>query len=269
MRFKIVGDALCTCFYSLKIHFRYLMNWVNFILTPIVYIAMISWFLKVMGSDSFAQKTGGSQNAMLYSAIGYAVFSIVENAWESSMNVEREMVMGTIKSNLLLPIKPSAYLYGLTLSMMSTASVVSLLILVGCVIAAMPSGGMLLQTLLFMVLSGAYFFGVALTMSAIALRVKGLSGIAYFFTFLLKIITGFVLPIRALPTALQVVSYCAPTTWAIDSIRSSILGVTPLIPYSYELALLICAAVLSNLIGQVTLRSSCKYVRENGLMDDF
>lgn len=269
VKLKAIKDVGCTCHYSLKLYFRYLVNWLNLFIIPFVYVGFLAWILSILGPETFAEKSGGSNHMIVYSAIGYAVYSLSNGAWQSAGRIEREMIMGTMKMNLLLPMKPSGYLYGLTLSMLVSSGSIAVVILAGCVAIAAPSPGMLLQIFVFLLLALAYFIGVALIMSSLALRFKGISGIAPLVTFLIQILTGLLLPIRALPTVLRGLAYCAPTTWAMDSIRSSILGITPLFSYRFEFAFLVGAAALVNLIGQITLHFSCNYVRKNGLMDDF
>lgn len=269
MKLKPIRDMLCTCRYSLLLHFRYPMNWVWLIATPVIYIGLVGWLAGIMGAESFFEYTGGSTDSVLYTAIGYAVFSIANYSWQIAGKIEREMVMGTVKLNMLLPIKPSSYLYGLSLSNLISTGSMAVFILLMSIFASMPTLPRLLQALLFIALSAAYYFGVSLMMASLAMRYKSLSGMGNLLTFVLQILTGLVLPVRALPQVLQALSRLSPTTWAIDSIRSSLLSITPLAPFKSELVIMLCAAAAANLLGQYALRASCRYIRAHGLMDDF
>lgn len=266
---KALSEIRCVCAYSLKLYFRYPMNCIWLVATPLIYICLVGWLMGIIGTEIFIEQTGGAESSILYSAVGYAIFSISNYSWQSSGKIEREMVMGTLKQNFLLPIHPANYIYGLIMSTLLSTGSMSIIILVICLIAAGASLLMILQSLLFIVLAVIYFFGIALVMSSMSLRYKSLSGMANILTFVMQMLTGLIIPIRSLPSPIKELAYISPTTWAIDSVRSSLLGLDPLIGFEYELIILLSFALIANIAGQLCLRRSCRFVRMNGLMDDF
>ena len=269
MKRHSLKKILCVCQYDIKFFFRYPMKCMWLGITPLIYIGVGALMLTVMGIDRFTDFTGGATDSGIYAAIGYAVFSLSNYAWQISGKVEREMLMGTAKMNLLLPMRPSDYIYGLSLSNSFSTGLIAIIILAICTIIAAPAPDMLLKALGFLALAMLYYFGISLIMASAALRYKSISGMANILTFALQVLTGLILPIRLMPGALRTLSYALPTTWAIDSIRSSILGVEPLAGHNVEFFIMLGAALFTNIVGNRLLNAACKYVRSNGLMDAF
>lgn len=266
---KYIIDIFTILHYDLRMFFRYKSNLIWLIATPVVYVLMGLILVNVMGVDRFTEFSGGSESSALYVLLGYAVFSFSNYSWQCGQKVENEMVIGTLKTNFLLPIDRTSYIYGLCISTLCSTGIFAIIIL----IVSMLVSGIVLETigwlLISLVLSLAYFMGVALIMCSMSLLYKKVGNTINLLTLILQLITGMMIPIPSLPLYMQRICYLSPTTWAIDSVRSSILGSKPLVPINYEVIFLLIGAISSNLIGNLILKKAVKKVIDNGEIEGY
>lgn len=125
------------------------------------------------------------------------------------------------------------------------------------------------QTIFAFILSVSYFLGVAVIMTSVSLRYKKIGGLANLVTFVLQLITGMMIPVQSFPVYLKMICYLSPTTWAIDSIRSSILNLNTLIPISCEIMILLISAVFSNFLGWKLFCIAEREIIENGEIEGY
>lgn len=253
--------------YDLKIFFRYKINTVWLIMSPIVYMATGFVIYNMMGSERFLDFTGGASSGEVYSVIGYSVFSLANYCWQCGYKVENEITMGTVKANFLLPIPKATYLYGLSMSSLVSAGVFTMIIFLICAVWTAPSAGNLFLSLLFLAVSMSYFLGIALIVSSLSLVLKKTGNLANLVTFVMQVVTGLMIPVRILPPYLQVVSYVFPTTWAIDSVRCSLMGAAPLIPLSRQFIILVFASLGANFAGVVLLKKAEQKLQMDDSLD--
>ncbi len=125
----------------------------------------------------------------------------------------------------------------------------------------------LVVSLLLLLLSVAYFLGISLFVSSVSLIYKRVGDLANILTFLMQAVTGLLVPIRSLPGIMKYICYLCPTTWAIDSVRSTLLGLTPLLPLWIEIIILVTAVLAAHALGQYLLLSSERKMQREGLLD--
>ena len=255
--------------YDIKVFFRYRINVVWLIVTPIVY-AFIGYLLSTMyGAERFAETTSGAPSGFLYGLVGYAVFSLSNFCWQSGGAVENAMRTGVARTNFALPIRRSSYLYGMCLGTLCTNGIFTLIMFVTSIILAGTVFLNIVFALFFLLLSIFYFLGISLCMSSLALLYKNVGNIANILTFLMQLLTGLMIPINSLPQWLRVMSHICPTTWAIDSVRSQIMGIKPLQPVSTALLVLVGSAMLSNLLGAYALKKATEKMERMNLLDGY
>jgi len=223
--------------------------------------------INIMGAERFLETSGGSGSGSLYVTVGYLVFSLSNFCWQSGRKVETEIMMGTTKTNFLLPVKRSSYIYGLSLSVILSTGSVSLLQFFIVSVLAKASIRDIIISLLLLILSTVYFLGISLFVSSVSLIYKRVGDLANILTFMMQAVTGLLLPIRSLPGIMQYICYLCPTTWAIDSVRSSLLGLTPLLPLWIEVIILVTAVVVVHGLGQYLLFASERKMQREGLLD--
>jgi len=262
-------EILIITYYDLKIFFRYKINIIWLIVTPVIFTLIGAVVINVMGMERFIETTGGSGSGSLYVMVGFAVFSLANYCWQSGGKIETEMMMGTAKSNFLLPIKRSSYIYGLSLSTILSTGSVSLLQFFAAAYIVKASVRNLVISFLLLIISVIYFLGISLVVSSVSLAYKRVGNLANILTFLLQLLTGLMIPIRSLPKAMQYICYLCPTTWAIDSVRSSLLGLTPILPLWVEACILIVAVVIVNALGQWLIHSSEIKMQRDGLLETY
>lgn len=255
--------------YDLKIFFRYKVNIIWLVATPLVYMVIGIIIFSMMGVEMFTLMSGGAKSGEIYSVVGYAVFSLANYCWQCGYKVENEIMAGTAKTNFLLPIPKSVYIYGLSVSRLLSTGVFTIIIFCACAAMVCPSVGNLAMSCVFLMLSVIYFLGIALIMSSAALIFKRIGNIANLLTFALQVLTGMMVPIRSLPFYLQRICYALPTTWAIDSVRSSLMGLEPLIPYSRQFVVLTFSALAVNVLGIYILRKAEIGLQRRDLIDTY
>lgn len=256
-------------YYDLKIFFRYRSNILWLVVTPIIYYFIGAVLINVMGMDRFLDTTGGSDSGSLYVMVGYAVFSLGNFCWQSGRRIETEMMMGTTKTNFLMPIKRSSYVYGLSLSVILSTGTLTLLQFFIVSVIVQVSIHNLITSFFLLILSTIYFLGISLVVSSVSLVYKRTGDLANILTFLLQVLTGLMIPIRSLPTVIQYFCYFCPTTWAIDSVRSSLLGLSPILPLWIEVSILVVSALAVHALGQCLLRSSERRMQRDGLLETY
>lgn len=121
--------------------------------------------------------------------------------------------------------------------------------------------------MLLLILSTVYFLGISLFVSSVSLIYKRVGDLANILTFMMQAVTGLLMPIRSLPGIMQYICYLCHTTWAIDSVRSSLLGLTPLLPLWIEVIILVTAVVVVHGLGQYLLFASERKMQREGLLD--
>ncbi len=266
---KTIHDTIIVARYDLIMFFRYKSNLVWLVTTPIVFMFIGMILLNVMGVDRFTEFSGGTSKGALYSLIGYGVFSLANYCWQAGSKMEQEMLLGTMKTNFLLPVRRLSYVYGLCFGTLCSTGIFAVIILIIAAILARPKLENLGYILLALGLSILYFLGIAVIMCSVSLRYKRISGLANLLTFVLQLITGMMIPIPAFPPLLQRICYLSPTTWAIDSIRSGLVGTKPLIPQMQELLILLVACIFSNLLGWYLFKSAEASISENGEIEAY
>lgn len=262
-----IRAVLIVTYYDLMIFFRYKINIAWLIMTPFVYIMIGVLVFKMMGAESFFVFSGGATSAEVYSMIGYSVFSLANYCWQCGYKIENEITMGTVKMNFLLPIPKSTYVYGLSISRLISTGIFTILIFIICAIKIAPSITNLLLSMIFLTVAMIYFLGIALCVSSLSLILKKTGNIANLLTFAMQIVTGLMIPIRMLPEYMQFGCYLFPTTWAIDSVRCSLMGLEPLIPLKMQMMIMLTAAFCSNYAGNVLLRKVEKRLQVNDSID--
>lgn len=266
---KIVKEICCIARYDLKIFFRYKSNLIWLVATPLIFSFVGMILLNIMGPERFEATSGGATSGALYTLIGYGVFSFANYCWQAGQKIENEMVVGTMKTNFLLPINRLSYVYGLCISTLCSTGLFSVLILIISVLIARPDYASLGKIMVAFVLAISYFLGVAVVMTSVSLRYKKIGGMANLLTFVLQLITGMMIPVQSLPDYIKIICYLSPTTWAIDSIRGSILNINSMLPIGYELIILFISAVASNLLGRKLFCTAEDELIENGEIEGY
>ncbi|NLY17869.1 MAG: ABC transporter permease [Clostridiaceae bacterium] len=106
-----------------------------------------------------------------------------------------------------------------------------------------------------------------LIFTSISLVYKKVGDLANILTFLLQLLTGLVIPIRSLPKFMQYICYICPTTWAIDSVRSSLPEISPILPFGFGAVILIVSVLIVHFLGQFLLRSAERKMQRDGLLE--
>ncbi len=255
--------------YDVLIYLRYPMNLLWLIMTPFVFAIVGMMLVPFIGKEVFYELIGGSQSGVVYVLAGYAVFAFANVCYQCNSKIETEIVQGTAKTTLSLPIRQVSYIYGLCLSAIVTTGGFSIVIFCVLMILYPTSWLKFLIFLISFFLIILQYMGIALIVSSISLAYKRIGGLSNIITFCLQIVTGFIIPLRSFPKYAQCIFSRMPTAIAIDCIRSSILDLNPMYSYREEILWLLIYAVSLNVLGNILCRKALMKIKITGSLDTY
>jgi len=260
--------VLFTAIGDLKTYYRYITNAMWVFMMPIGFLLVVYLFSGLIDQGAFSQASGGAQSLAHYALSGWALFYLGNFSYQMGYNIESEIVRGTLEPVFLTPIPRIFFILGKTLSRMLSSSLFSLvLIAVGFVLFGISgSASSLIKAFLLFLLCMVMFFGIGVIMSGFSLRYKQIGSIANMFTFIFQFVTGTFIPIRIFPQPIRYFAYCIPDTWAIDTFRSTLMGIEPLFDIGREVMLLIILAVTFNLLGYKVFQHFERKTKEDGTL---
>ena len=267
--FKLIKQTFLIAKYDIILYFRYPANMLWLIAAPIVFSGIGLLLVRLIGMDQFSRMIGGDISGLSYVLCGYAMFSISNFCWQSNFKIEKEVTLGTSKTNLTLPINKISYIYGLSLSTIITTGILSIVFLVGIIILNGISMDKIFLVLLLFTLSLVVFLGISLIVSSISLAFRQLGSLTNIVTFILQMVTGMMIPLRAFPLHIQNILKRSPTSISIDSIRSVILNLEPMDPLRSQIILLVFYGLVFNLLGYILCQKSLKVIKEKGLANSY
>lgn len=100
-----------------------------------------------------------------------------------------------------------------------------------------------LVSLVFMILIGITFLSLGLALGSFMRDFQGFGIVMMFVAYPLFFLSGALVPLNSLPTALQYVAYANPMTYGIDGLRAALLGVSSF-PILTDLGVMLLAAVV-------------------------
>lgn len=267
--FKTIRETLLVAKYDIILYFRYPANILWIFAAPIVFSCLGILLVKLIGIEEFNTIIGGDTSGLTYVLCGYSMFSISNFCWQSNSKIEKEVTLGTSKTNFMLPINKISYLYGLSISTIITTGIISILFILAIIFFnGLPIMRILLVGLLF-ILSIIAFLGISLIVSSISLAFRQLGSLTNIITFALQMVTGLIIPLRVFPISIQNILKRSPTSLSIDSIRSVALNLEPMDPLWIQILLLLAYGFILNLLGYLLCQKSLKSIKEKGLINSY
>lgn len=241
---------------GLKISARYR---VNFILGTLFPISIFLMFVRLILE---ARTFGPTEGLQTYLGIrDFASFALISEitSWHYLVIIEggrktmrEEQITGTLEATFTCPVKRQTLLAGYSLSnfiafLPSIMSMFVLAYLMGLRFYTNPLNILLAFLAFFLGLGGCFGLGVILAGFVIKYREPGIIDQVLFLG--LSYIMGYTYPVTVLPMIPRVIAYLIPLTYALDSVRSLLVGSKPLFPIAHQLVIMTVFIVLAPLIG--------------------
>ena len=249
--------------YSLRVYYRYPANILMTIAIPLVFVIVGSVFSKLTSEEQFAEFAGGGTSLLVYLLVGLAVWLLSNASNGVAGAVETEISWGKLRTPtpaivVISGMALASILHGLVISVV----VVTLLFLVTRLTFSF-------QAVICVCLGLAAFYGVGLILASLALRFRRIGGLITSLGFVEQFFCGAFIPVRALPIFIRPFSYILPSTWVLDSIRATLLGLDTILDPRVEMYLIVAMAAAANITGFLLLRATERRISILGLSEDY
>jgi ABC-2 type transport system permease protein len=241
---------------ELQVMLRYRLNALNRVVQPIYQVLIPGILLgatfAIGGEAVGLAETAGTTDIAGYLFLGMLALTLASAGfWDVAFSLKTELDAGTLEPAWLTPTRRETFIIGQTLAGMITAAVTTVILVgVGILLFGADIAPQLLLALPVIALTAVGVLGIGYLVAAIVLRMKDANFFVDAADFIFVALSGAAFPIVVLPDALQWVSYLLPTTHALDLVRVSALGTTPLLPAPVEWTMLVVTSVALLLIGR-------------------
>ena len=252
-------------------------SWVaNRILTPIVWVA-ISVFSytalvpEAQVSEAFVRE-GSGPDFVAFLILGQTVFSFFSTLnFRGGMAIQRERWQGTLEVIMLAPTSRVAYLIGEGVFGLIDAGWTILLALVvtGIAFGAGFTVADPFLALVVIALTLSSMVGLSLFFAAFYVLTRSAGPLSFAVQTPVRFFTGTSFPIRALPAALQVVSYAIPMTYGIVAVRAAFMGTGSWESLQGTLVALVAFTVFFWVVGVLLIHRMENLAKERGTLHTF
>src|SRR5690625_1518547 len=251
------------------IHLRYPLNLVMRFVEPLMWMAPV-YFLGLSFSEGgqalgFAGTTG-TKDFIAYILLGTVVGSYVSAVfWGIGFSLKQEMEQGTLESLWLTPNSRLWLLVGRSTIGVLITGINTVSVMVGAYfLFGFQMGDAIGKALLILVptVIGLYGFGIAY--AGVVLMLRDANTLTDIGDYLLGLLSGQDFPLTSLPKALLIAGMTLPMTYAIDLLRTLLLGTEPLVAVPGAVAIIIGSMVLFILGGRIVLERIDARVRRMG-----
>ena len=241
---------------ELQVMLRYRLNALNRVVQPIYQVLIPGILLgatfAIGGEAVGLAETAGTTDIAGYLFLGMLALTLASAGfWDVAYSLKTELDAGTLEPAWLTPTRRETFIIGQTLAGMITAAVTTVILVgVGILLFGADIAPRLALAIPIIALTAVGVLGIGYLVAAIVLRMKDANFFVDAADFIFVALSGAAFPIVVLPDALQWVSYLLPTTHALDLVRVSGLGTTPLLPAPVEWTMLVLTSVALLLLGR-------------------
>jgi ABC-2 type transport system permease protein len=228
---------------------RYPMEVVFTFLMPIIWF-LPTYFLIVSfapdGKSVGLASWVGSSNFFSYYMIGLIVAYFMGTIfWGMGFSLKRLMDIGLLETIWACPISKLMYIIGESLfSILGLVYEIAILLILYKFVFRMTVPSEILKTMPYFILFLFLMYGFGIAFAALVLLVKDADTMIDTSSFLVQTLTGTQNPPQVFPRFFLTLSLAIPITYFLDIIRVHTLNITPLVPYSIEISILLVASLL-------------------------
>ena len=257
---------------ELQIAMRYRLNAVNDVVQPIYQVLIPGMLLgatfAVGGEAVGLGETAGTTDIAGFLFLGMLSLTLTSAGfWWVAFTVKRELDAGTLEPAWLTPTRRETFVIGLTIAGLAFAAAsTAVLVAVGTWLFGASIAPRVAVALPVIALTAGGVLGIGYLIGALVLRMRDANFFVDAADFIFVGLSGAAFPIVVLPDAIRWASYLLPTTYALDLVRASALGTTPLLPAPVEWALLAITSVAFVVVGRRTWLATERRMRVRGTL---
>lgn len=257
---------------ELRIAVRYRLNAVNEVIQPIYQVLIPGMLLgatfAVGGEAVGLGETAGTTDIAGFLFLGMLSLTLTSAGfWWVAFTVKRELDAGTLEPAWLTPTRRETFVIGLTIAgLVFAAASTAVLVAAGTWLFGASIAPRVAVALPVIALTAGGVLGIGYLIGALVLRMRDANFFVDAADFIFVGLSGAAFPIVVLPDAVRWASYLLPTTYALDLVRISALGTTPLLPAPVEWVLLAITSVAFVVIGRRAWLSTERRMRVRGTL---
>lgn len=256
-----------TVAYDTRDFYRSPWNLLGFVTVPLVFLTVGYLYSALLDMPGFFRASGGSVSYTAFLLAGIGAATLGRFGEVAADRIRSETRAGTIAAVFTSAAPRWIYLVS---TAMAEFVRMAFLLLVTFGIALVVARTWPVSPGLFalgVVLGTMLHLGLGLFWCGLSLRYRHVRGANFMITYPSRVISGVFIPVLALPTPFRQIAYAVPDTWVIDMVRSPLLGLTPLLPYSIETVILSSLVAAALVFGSLSLIHFEKQARERGLLE--
>ncbi len=265
---KAVWAMLYTTFRTLSRYpTQYLSGSVGPFLWAIPTLLLIQYANRSGLENGFTNATGlDPRLALSYLFIGGLYWNYVEGVWSVALSVRQNFLAGTLEALWVTQASRISLIMGWSLGRLIGITANSAVAVVILVILTPPLPIVSwLSAIVVLVISLMAAYGFAFFLAGLSLRYKDDGSIVSMLGNAAPLLGGVIFPITMLPLPIRVLGYAFPFTYGADVIRGLIVGSRTLIPFPWEMALIIAMGILLPIIGWISFVRLEQRARSAGL----
>ena len=255
---------------DLRILARYPLESVNSIFQPVYQFLIPSLLLGatffVAGRPTGLEASAGTGDLAGFLITGMVVAYVVGAAfWGIAHAFKREMDQATLEPQWLTPAAREVLVVGRAVTAMGLAGIgAAIMLVLGVVLFGARISPEIVVALPAFLLGVVAVVGVSFLISSAVLLIKEPTFFVDATDFLFSGFTGVAFPIAVFPGLLQLISFALPTTYALDLLRVSALGTTPLVPPVVAYGALFASVAILLPLGRAAFGWTDRRLREQG-----
>jgi ABC-2 type transport system permease protein len=239
---------------DVKLRVRYPLELFFWGLQPLIWLTPVYFlgrsFAAGNANSGFATFTGIG-DYMSFILVGTVLSSYVSAVfWGMGYALKREMDLGVLESNWLVPVPRPIFLFGQTIASLAltTVSSAAMLALAALVFGFHVSGNVGLAVLgVLPVLIALYGFGFAF--AGLVLLMREANTLVDVSSYLVTTLSGGNFPVQSLPTLLLPIALALPLTYGYDALRGTLLHSKTILPLPTEIAISIGFMFAMTVVG--------------------
>jgi len=256
---------------SMKIYFRYPINFVMTLFDPIIWITPFYFMAKAFSANGnlngFSKYTGNS-DYIGFLVIGYMISTYVSTIfWSMGFSLKDEMREGVLESNWSTPVSRITLMISKSSFQMAAATFE--IILTGLVchyVFGFSINSNILKTILFLIPGLIGMLGFGLAIGAVVLLIKEANGIIDVTNSVVSALSGAYFPIKVMPLGFLLISLSLPLTYLYDSSRVLLINQTPLFSLRNEFIIILITMVVFSMLGSFIFLKVEKHCRTLGIL---
>jgi ABC-2 type transport system permease protein len=252
-----------------RLRLRYPLDTLFSLLQPLIWLTPLYFLGRTFSIDGtspgFAAYTGVG-DFMSFILLGTLLSNYVGTVfWGMGYALKREMDLGVLESNWLVPIPRPLFLVGQTVSSLAITTIESavLLALADGLFGLRINGDLVAALLAILpVLVALYGFGFAF--AGLVLLLRESNTLVDVSNYVVTTLSGSNFPIQALPGFLLPLSLALPLTYGYDALRGSLLHTRTILPLPTEIGICFVFMIVMSFLGALVFSRIERHCRRLG-----